>query len=107
MKQFAVFIFALFLNVVSFGQLVPLSSEWHYYDLGQSPPNQPGGLNWKENGYNHSSWSVGPAQLGYGDGDEETTISSTTLTGYFRKTFVVEDTGDYSGLTLQLTHDDG
>src|SRR5687768_11479675 len=107
MRHLAVFIFILFLKTTSFGQLVPLNSEWHYYDQGQAPPNQPGGLNWKEIGYNHSSWSVGPAQLGYGDGDEETTISSATLTGYFRQTFIVEDTGDYSGLTLQLTYDDG
>lgn len=107
MKQLAVFIFTLFLNTTSFGQLVPLSSEWHYYDLGQAPPNQTGGVTWKQNEFNHSSWAEGPAQLGYGDGDEETTISSSTLTGYFRQTFIVDDTGDYSGLTLQLTYDDG
>ncbi|HUR31897.1 MAG TPA: metallophosphoesterase [Saprospiraceae bacterium] len=107
MKQLYVIILILFLKASASGQLVPLSSVWRYYDLGQAPPIQTGNITWKQIAYNHTSWSEGPAQLGYGDGDEATTISSSTLTGYFRQTFNVDDVADYSGLTLQLTYDDG
>lgn len=96
-----------FLSVhASFAQLVPNNSVWHYYDLAQAPPDQ-SGVTWKQNTYDHSAWSSGPAQLGYGDGDEATVIGDTTLTGYFRQAFIVNDPGDYSGLDLQLTYDDG
>src|SRR5688572_18636135 len=87
-------------------QLVHLNSVWRYYDLAQAPPNQ-SGVNWKQPAYDHTSWSSGAAQLGYGDADEATIISSSTLTGYFRQNFTVNDISDYSGLTLQLTYDDG
>lgn len=87
-------------------QLVHPNSVWRYYDLAQEPPIQ-SGETWKEPGYDHSSWSSGAAQLGYGDGDEATAISTTTKTGYFRQTFIVNDITDYSGLNLQLTYDDG
>ena len=103
-----IFIIALLFLVksISFSQLVNSNAIWNYYDLAQAPPDQ-SGITWKQNAYDHTSWNEGPAQLGYGDGDEATVISSSTLTGYFRKTFTVNDTSDYSGLMLQLTYDDG
>ena len=88
-------------------QLLSLGSKWHYYDLGQSPPNQPGGVTWKEPAYDHSAWEEGRAQLGYGDSDESTPISSSTLTAYFRHTLYVQDVADFAQLSLQLLYDDG
>ena len=106
MRLLLVFGFISFLHLSPLAQLIPASSVWHYYDLAQAPPNQ-SGVTWKQIAYAHSSWNSGPAQLGYGDGDEATMISSSTLTGYFRQTFTVNDPGDYSGLNLQMTYDDG
>src|SRR5687767_4132163 len=106
MKRIILLLFILQMKFVSYSQLVPLNSIWRYYDLGQAPPNQ-SGITWKQLAYDHSSWEDGPAQLGYGDGDEATTIASTTLTGYFRQTFNVADASDYASLNLQLTYDDG
>ena len=62
-------------------QLIHPNSVWRYFDLAQEPPNQSGDT-WKEPEYDHSSWSSGAAQLGYGDGDEATVISSSTKTRY-------------------------
>ncbi len=106
MRIFSFTIIILFISESLFSQLVHPGSVWRYYDLGMEPPIQ-SGTTWKQSAYDASSWSMGPAQLGYGDGDEITTIASSTLTAYFRQSFTVNDVGDYSDLNLQLTYDDG
>jgi hypothetical protein len=88
------------------GQIVYYGCDWKYFDLAMAPPNQ-SGVTWKQAAYNDVSWTSGPAELGYGDGDEATVISSATLTAYYRYTFNVDDPADFSNLLLQLTYDDG
>ena len=66
--------------------LIPPGSAWDYYDSGNEPAVQ-SSIAWYENNYNSSSWSSGNAHLGYGDGDETTTISSATYTAYVRHSF--------------------
>ncbi len=88
--------------------LVAKGSTWQYLDNGS---NQ--GTKWRTDAFNHSTWSSGPAQLGYGDGDEATTVSfgpnasSKFITTYFRHTFEVSDPSLYQSLTLNLLRDDG
>ncbi|MGB3078315.1 MAG: metallophosphoesterase [Saprospiraceae bacterium] len=106
MKIFSFVIFILLLSGTSYCQLIYPGSVWRYYDAGMEPPLQ-SGVTWYQSSYDASLWNMGPAQLGYGDGDEATVISSATLTAYFRQSFTVNDVGDYSGLNLQLTYDDG
>ena len=50
--------------------LVPRGATWAYRDNGS---NQ--GTAWRGVGFDHSSWAQGPAELGYGDGGEATTVS--------------------------------
>src|SRR5262249_52525677 len=50
--------------------LVATGAVWHYHDKGQNL-----GTNWIASTYSDSGWSNGPAQLGYGDGDEATVVS--------------------------------
>ncbi len=88
--------------------LVPLAANWKYLDNGSDQ-----GTTWRNPGFNDSSWSSGPAQLGYGDGDEQTTVSfgffsnNKYITTYFRKTFTVTNVNRLVGLTLKLVVDDG
>ncbi|HEB62330.1 MAG TPA: hypothetical protein ENI82_04175, partial [Bacteroidetes bacterium] len=49
---------------------IQAGEEWKYLDDGS---NQ--GTTWKETSFDDSSWASGNAQLGYGDGDETTTLS--------------------------------
>jgi hypothetical protein len=85
--------------------LVSQGSDWSYLDDGSDQ-----GTVWRQGSI---SWSSGPAQLGYGDGDEVTTVSyggnasNKYITTYFRKTFSVSDSSGYSGLTVNLLRDDG
>ena len=88
--------------------LIPAGSAWKYLDDGsdQSTP-------WRDPAFDDSGWSEGPAQLGYGDGDEQTVVSyggnsgNKHITTYFRHTFTVEDPSRYLGLRLGVVRDDG
>src|SRR6476620_11534342 len=50
--------------------IVPAGSTWKYLDNGS---NQ--GTAWRASGFGDGGWAQGPAQLGYGDGDEATVVS--------------------------------
>ncbi|GAB1308225.1 hypothetical protein KH5_09080 [Urechidicola sp. KH5] len=79
---------------------------WNYYDDGNTPPSN-GGYNWTEIGFNDSSWSSGNAELGYGDGDETTSVDNRAETVYFRKSFNVSNHTSFSSLNLEAIRDDG
>ena len=88
--------------------LVPAGASWKYDDTGTDL-----GSGWRALEYDDSSWSVGPAQLGYGDGDEATVISygpnasQRYPCSYFRHSFDVVDPAAYSSLTVKIIRDDG
>jgi hypothetical protein len=89
--------------------LVPSHAEWRYLDDGSEP-----GTAWIAPGFSDSGWSNGVAQLGFGEGDEATTIRKFDLTGtnqiaayYFRHAFDVPDPPAIRLLSLRLLRDDG
>ena len=88
--------------------LVPTGAVWRYLDNGS---NQ--GTGWRSTSFNDSTWKSGAAQLGYGDGDETTTVgygsnaSAKYITTYFRHSFFVSNASLYTGLALNLLKDDG
>lgn len=88
--------------------LIATGSVWKYLDNGS---NQ--GTNWVANAFNDSTWASGPAQLGYGDGDEATLVSfgpneaNKYITTYFRRSFNVTNAAAFVALTLHLLRDDG
>ncbi|MCH8044515.1 MAG: metallophosphoesterase, partial [Planctomycetes bacterium] len=88
--------------------LVAAGAEWNYLDDGTDQ-----GTAWIEPTFNDGTWASGPAELGYGDGDESTVVSfgpdtsNKYVTTYFRKTLNVTDAADVLNLTLDLKRDDG
>jgi len=87
--------------------LVGQDAQWKYYS-SQTPPPE----NWKASTFNPETWSAGPAQLGYGDGDEATVIPGGDLNphpvaAYFRRSFSVADPSMLSKLVFRLLRDDG
>ncbi|NRB38106.1 MAG: hypothetical protein HRU20_06510 [Pseudomonadales bacterium] len=88
--------------------LIDKQSLWFYQDNGSALT----GL-WKTKDYDDSGWQQGLAQLGYGEGDENTQIeyggdeSNKNITTYFRHSFNVNDPALYAGLQLDLLSDDG
>ena len=89
-------------------ELVALGADWAYYDAGDMPA-----ADWFATDFDDSSWDVGPAELGYGDGDEATVTNdriqgnNKVLTQYFRHEFTVGDLSDYGSVGLSLLRDDG
>ncbi|MCY3841031.1 MAG: hypothetical protein OXH09_20700, partial [Gammaproteobacteria bacterium] len=88
--------------------IVSLGSTWSYLDDGTDQ-----GTAWRESDFDDSGWDSGPAQLGFGEGDEATVItrgpeggSTTWTTFYFRHDFNVDSTG-IAGLEINLRRDDG
>jgi hypothetical protein len=88
--------------------LVSTGAVWRYLDTGVDQ-----GTAWRDFLFDDSAWPAGPAQLGFGDGDEATvlartnTLGETNLTFYFRHVFNVPDVSAYSNLLVRLRRDDG
>ncbi|MEZ5330307.1 MAG: lamin tail domain-containing protein [Verrucomicrobiales bacterium] len=88
--------------------LIPKGATWKYADSGPMRDNS-----WLLPEYNDLRWNQGAAQLGYGDGDEQTVVSSGNIPGrkhtttYFRKRFVVGKLGAIESVELLLKRDDG
>jgi hypothetical protein len=88
--------------------LLPTGSTWKYLDDGSDQ-----GTAWRDALFDDGGWSEGAAQLGYGDGDEATTVGYGTnpnnkyITTYFRHTFTVSDPSQYAYMLLRLLRDDG
>lgn len=93
----------------SFITLVPAGAVWRYRDNGEDP-----GRDWNTIDYREprdKSWAGGPAQLGFGDGDEATTFSfeldrfDKPITSYLRHIF--NSTIAATELKLRVLRDDG
>lgn len=88
--------------------LVGATSIWKYLDDGSDQ-----GTAWVAQGFNDASWSSGPAQLGYGDGDESTLVgfgpdpNDRFITTYFRQTFTPSNPASLTVLRLRVIRDDG
>lgn len=87
--------------------LITAGSEWKFNAAGGNL-----GTSWRNSSYDDSTWSSGPTQIGYGDGDETTPIN---ISGgkpqivYYRKQFTLtaEQIGAMSNSILSLLRDDG
>ncbi|MBN2474231.1 MAG: lamin tail domain-containing protein [Pirellulales bacterium] len=88
--------------------LVPAGAVWSYLDDGSDQQTA-----WRELDFTPDPpWAEGPAELGYGDGDEATVVEDGPapdryMTTYFRHAFEIEDASQYTALTLHLLRDDG
>ncbi|MES2557921.1 MAG: alkaline phosphatase PhoX [Bacteroidota bacterium] len=93
--------------VVSDVQVIAAGNNWKYNDLGIALTSD-----WNTTAYNDATWATGAAPLGYGNGDEATTISygaseaNKHITTYFRKHFDIVSLVGYSNIRLQLKRDD-
>jgi chitodextrinase len=89
------------IDFVSFGDT------WRYLDDGSDQ-----GTAWREPGFNDSAWASGPAELGYGDGDEATVVYAGPvpdryITTYYRTDFEVANPSEFIGIDLSVVRDDG
>ncbi|HMJ66387.1 MAG TPA: Ig-like domain-containing protein, partial [Candidatus Binatia bacterium] len=94
-------------------QLIPMNSVWKYLDNGS---NQ--GTNWSTLTFDDTLWKSGPAELGYGDGDEATVVEDNGtpgynaadtdryITTYFRRSIVITNPAAFSFFVCSVERDD-
>ncbi|MCX7986617.1 MAG: CotH kinase family protein [Bacteroidales bacterium] len=88
--------------------LLPTGSVWKYWDKGEVTDDK-----WKSPVFDDTGWSEGKAELGYGDGDEKTTLSygpdvnNKYPTYYFRNKFTYDTTLQLNSLKMRIKYDDG
>jgi len=88
--------------------LIPEGALWKYLDEGSDQ-----GILWTETDFDDAAWNAGPAELGYGDGDEATLLSygpdsdDKYITTYFRHLFPLANSANIQNLSLLLKRDDG
>ena len=82
--------------------IVSAGADWKYFDQVDSDQGA-----WYAPSFDDSLWAEGPAELGYGDGDEATNLNGTPVRAsyYFRHTFTAG--GAYDNLILNVVRDDG
>ena len=82
-------------------ELIALGAEWRYLDDGSDQ-----GTAWRGLNFDDSGWKSGPAELGFGEGDEATVLARGAITYYFRHGFTA-DTAGVVDLEVKLRRDDG
>lgn len=93
---------------VVYTTLVASNATWRYLDTGTNA-----GTNWRTAAFSDSTWSNGPAILGYGNSNEATVVSygpdpaNKYITTYFRRNFSVSAPSNYASLRLEVLRDDG
>lgn len=111
MKHFVLFVFITLScgAIATDFVIIDSQSTWKYLDDGSDL-----GTAWYATAYDDSNWASGPAKLGFGDNDNNTTINnhqSPTTTGattwYFRKTFNIQNVDDFDRLKFEVLRDDG
>ena len=99
---------SLTIPAANVSDLIPLGSAWKYLDNGSDQ-----GSAWRQPNFDDAAWASGPAQLGYGDGDEATVVSygpnpsNKYVTTYFRRQFQVNDIPSIASLVMSTLRDDG
>ncbi len=95
--------------------LLPAGATWKYLDDGTDQS----AAGWQQLSFDDTAWKTGPAQLGYGDGDEVTVVEDNAtpgynaadtvryITTYFRATFTVANPADFIAAGVRLLRDDG
>jgi hypothetical protein len=86
--------------------LMAFGSTWRYSYDGSEPA---GG--WTGEGYDDSAWAQGAGELGFGDADEDTVLTTAAaprpLVSYYRATIQLDDPTDFSSVLFDVVRDDG
>ena len=89
-------------------EVIAKGAEWSYLDDGSD-----GGQAWRQPNFDASTWKKGAAKLGYGDGNEATTVEfgpdseQKFITTYFRRSFTISEGMEVISLRAHILVDDG
>lgn len=80
--------------------VVAAGDTWKYFPGTAEPP-----ATWINPEFNTASWASGPGGIGYGDGDDGTSISNVPSV-FLRSSFNIIDTSNVSLVILSIDYDD-
>lgn len=87
--------------IAQWDAVIDWGDQWKYF-VGTSDPTS----SWKDLSFNDAAWSTGQSGFGYGDGDDNTTISQTPSV-FVRKSIYIEDPTIVIKAVFNLDYDDG
>lgn len=85
-------------------EVISVGATWRYFKGTEEPPSD-----WKEVSFDDAAWLNGATGIGYGDGDDETTLGDMAgnyVTVYMRKTFT-NDFASINSMVFSIDYDDG
>lgn len=84
--------------------LIDNDATWDYQIAAANPP-----ATWTSVGFDATSWRSGQAELGFGDGNEVTTLDTAawSRSAYFRHEVTITNADTATDLALNITADDG
>ncbi len=91
-----------------FHPLITQGDSWLFLDDGSDQAST-----WQDIHFDDRTWKSGNGELGYGDGNENTTVSfgddpsNKPITTYFRHAFYIAEPSIYEELILRVQRDDG
>ncbi len=107
-------------NGLTTDTVIPTGATWRYFanDLGLGASDVVVGhpsydrSHWKHPSFDDSTWPEGPAEFGYGEGDEATVLpfgdpANRFISSYFRRTFALPPVPALTAASLRLKRDDG
>ncbi|MCZ6792064.1 MAG: CotH kinase family protein [Planctomycetota bacterium] len=86
-------------------RFIQAGSRWRYLVADPAQPGPPPG--WNTPGFDDSSFALGRAGFGYGDGDDATIVPENTGAVFTRRVFQVPEPLALDNLVLQIDYDDG
>ena len=82
--------------------LIAQGTSWRYWDNATGVA-----AGWQTRNFVDTAWQAGNARLGWGFDGENTTLTGSRVTHYFRRWFDTVTPALFSDLAFQLTRDDG
>jgi len=87
---------------LSYQTIIDRGTVWKYL-----VPSSEIGSTWTAAGYNDSAWTAGNSGFGFGDNDDATVLSTSTISVFIRKEFIISNLQDISEVILSIDYDDG
>ncbi len=99
-KYFVMTVLASNPNPSHWESMVLESEDWKYLVATSEPAT-----GWNMEGFEDSSWKVGPGGFGFSDGDDQTVLTACNSV-YLRKKVQIEDLSKIEDLILDIDYDD-
>jgi hypothetical protein len=108
--------FLLLFSLPAFSQtdhwetVIKANEQWRYFIGTTTPPAVEPAANWRTAAFDDTGWFAGTGGIGYGDGDDGTTLDVSgiqVMSVFLRKKFTIVDKSKIESGILSVDYDDG